>query len=864
AAAFVLVMALASGAALCLAPREELLPGPGLLALLRRHAVTIVTLPPSALAALPAGDLPALRTITVAGEALPPELVERWGARHRLWNLYGPTEATIWSTAAECAAPARKPDIGAPIANVRAYVVDAALAPLPVGVPGELYVGGAGVARGYLGRPGLTAERFVPDPFGGEPGARLYRTGDRVRWLTDGRLDFVGRVDHQVKVRGYRIEPGEIEARLAEHPAVREAVVLAREDEPGEKRLVAYVVGDPTAGADVLRAYLGETLPEYMVPPAYVHLEMLPLTPNGKLDRKALPSPDGEAFARHGYEAPVGEVERALAEVWSEVLGVERVGRHDDFFEMGGHSLLALQMASHVEQVLDLEMAPGKVFEFPVLKDLAEVLAAAGRAELPPIERVDRGGRLPLSIAQQRLWFLEQMGGLGSAYHAAQRLRLRGALDRAALARALDGIVARHEALRTTFTEVDGAPEQRIAAVGVGFHLVEHHLAGCPDAELERLIAEEARAPFDLRRGPLVRGRLICLADDDHVLLLTLHHIVSDGWSMGVFFDELSALYAAHRQGSDAQLAALPVQYADYAVWQRRWVEGDVLREQAEYWARTLAGAPELLELPTDRPRPAEMDHAGARLGVELGAELTAGLKALSRRHGATLYMTVLAGWAAVLGRLSGQDDVVIGTPTAGRGRREIEGLIGFFINTLAVRVDLSDAPTVAELLDRVKERTLEAQRHQDIPFEQVVERVDPVRTPAYTPLFQVWLAWQNTPRGEGLSLPGVEVGGVGGGGATQVQAKLDLLLSLREAGDRIEGSVTWATALFERETVERWMGYLRRVLEEMLADDSRRVERLALMPESERALVVEEWNRTDAEYRAGSCLHELFEAQAA
>ncbi|HET7232709.1 MAG TPA: non-ribosomal peptide synthase/polyketide synthase [Longimicrobium sp.] len=860
AAAFELVMALASGAALCVASRDELLPGPGLLALLRTHAVTTVTLPPSALAALPVEELPALRTITVAGEALPAELAARWGARHRLWNLYGPTEATIWSTAAECADPARKPDIGTPIANVRAYVADAALEPLPVGVPGELFVGGAGVARGYLGRPGLTAERFVPDPFGGEPGARLYRTGDRVRWLAGGRLDFIGRVDHQVKVRGFRIEPGEIEARLAEHPAVREAAVLAREDDPGEKRLVAYVAGG--AGADELREHLRRSLPEDMVPSAFVFVDALPLTPNGKLDRKALPAPGGEAFARHGHEAPEGEVERALAGIWSEVLRVERVGRRDHFFDLGGHSLLAVQVISRVRQVLGLELEPGKVFERPVLKDLAEVLAASGRAGLPPVGRVDRGGRLPLSFAQQRLWFLERMGGLGSAYHAAQRLRLRGALDRAALARALDGIVARHEALRTTFTEVDGAPEQRIAPAEAGFHLVEHDLSGRPGEELERLMAEEARAPFDLRRGPLIRGRLVRLADDDHVLLLTMHHIVSDGWSMGVLYHELSALYAAHREGREARLAELPVQYADYAAWQRRWMEGDVLREQAEYWARTLAGTPRLLELPTDRPRPAEADHAGASFPLELDAELTAGLKALSRRHGATLHMALLAGLAAVLGRLSGQDEVVIGTPTAGRGRREIEGLIGFFVNTLALRVGLSDGPTVAGLLGRVKERALEAQRHQDIPFEQVVELVQPARSLSYTPLFQVLFALQNAPMGEALSLPGVEAGEVGG--SSQVQAKFDLSLSLREAGGRITGIVTWATALFDRETVERWIGYLRRVLAEMAADDSRAVERLAMMPESERALVVEAWNRTGEPFTELVLIHRHFEAQAA
>jgi len=861
AAAFELVMALASGAALCLAPREELLPGPGLLGVLRKHGVTTVTLPPSALSALPVEELPALRTITVAGEALPAELVARWGARYRLWNLYGPTEATIWSTAVECSDSGRKPDIGGPIANVRAYVLDAGGEPLPVGVAGELYLGGAGVARGYLGRPGLTAERFVPDPFGGEAGARLYRTGDRARWTADGRLDFIGRVDHQVKVRGFRIELGEIEARLGEHPQVRQAVVVAREDVPGETRLVAYVIGDEAAGADVLRAYLADTLPEHMVPAAYLHLRELPLTPSGKVDRKALPAPEGDAFAHRAYEAPVGDTEELLAEMWSEVLGVERVGRWDDFFDLGGHSLLAVQVISRVQQVLKADIEVAELFTWPVLADFARELNAAAWAELPPIQPAPRDGRLPLSFAQQRLWFLEQLGDQGSTYHIPVRLRLRGTLDRAALVRALDRVIARHEALRTTFPATDGVPEQRIAPANAsGFQLAEVELDGQAEGALERAMAEEARAPFDLARGPLIRGRLVRVAADDHVLLLTMHHIVSDGWSMGVFTRELSALYAAFREGREAELPELPVQYADYAAWQRRWVEGEVLQEQADYWKRTLAGAPELLELPADRPRPAQVNHAGALLRLELDEELTTGLKALSRRHGTTLFMTLLAGWAATLGRLSGQAHVVVGTPTAGRGRREIEGLIGFFINTLALRVEMDDAPTVAGLLERVKTRALEAQHHQDIPFEQVVELVDPARSLAHTPIFQVMFTWQNTPRG-GLALPGLSADSMRSGSA-QVQAKFDLALSLQEAGERIVGGVTYATALFDRDTVARYAGYLRRVLEEMAADDARTVDRLALMPASERTWVLEEWNGTDAAYPADSAIPELFEAQ--
>jgi amino acid adenylation domain-containing protein len=787
----------------------------------------------------------------------------------RIINGYGPTETTICATLYDVPVQApgeRVAPIGTPAANTRVFVLDAAMQPVPVGVAGELYIGGVQVTRGYLDRPALTAERFVPDPYGGEPGARMYRTGDLCRWAAEGTLDFVGRVDHQVKVRGFRIEPGEIEARLAEHPAVREAVVLVREDEPGQARLVAYyVAGGETAGAEVLRAHAGERLPAYMVPAAFVRVDAWPLTPNGKLDRRALPAPEDDAFARRGYEAPVGEIEQALAEIWADVLRVERVGRWDDFFELGGHSLLAVRVISRVRQVLEVEVALGELFTLPVLADFARELETAARSELPPIEPAAREGGLPLSFAQQRLWFLEQLGNLGSTYHVRAPLRLRGALDRAALGRALDEIVARHEALRTTFADTDGVPEQRIApAAACGFALAEHDLGGRSDAdaELDRLMDEEAGAPFDLERGPLVRGALVRLAADDHVLLLTMHHIVSDGWSMGVLFDELSALYTAHVQDREAHLAELPLQYADYAAWQRRWVEGDVLRTQADYWARTLAGAPELLELPTDHPRPAQVDHAGALLVVELDEALTAGLKALGRRHGTTLFMTLLAGWAVVLSRLSGRDDVVVGTPVANRGRREIEGLIGFFVNTLALRVELSGAPSVADVLKRVKERALGAQHHQDIPFEQVVERVAPARSLSHTPLFQAMFTWQDTQRGGGLPLPGLHVGRVGAESA-QVQAKVDLALTLRATEDRIVGSVAYATSLFERDTVERWAGYLRRVLEEMAADEQRPVERLALLGADERALIMEEWNRTASEYPREACVHQLFEAQA-
>jgi amino acid adenylation domain-containing protein len=859
ASVFEMVMALCQGASLHLPPGVDLLAGDALERVVREGRITHVTLPPAVLPTLPeSADLASVETMVLAGEAVPAEAVQRWAGGRRLLNAYGPTEAAVWTTVHQCRVDeSGDPPIGRPIANARVYVLDPAGEPAPVAVAGELYIGGAGVARGYLGRPALTAQRFVPDPFGGEPGARLYRTGDLARWRADGTLEFLGRTDFQVKLRGFRIELGEIEARLREHPSVREAVVIAREDDAADPRLVAYWVGED-AGVEALRLQLSGRLPEYMVPAAFVRLEALPLTPNGKLDRRALPSPEGDAFARRGDEAPVGETEQALAEIWCEVLGVDRVGRWDDFFELGGHSLLVVLVISRIQQVLGAEVEAGTIFERPVLKELAEALAGAGRAELPLIERVDRGARLPLSYAQQRLWFLEQMGDVGTAYHVPQRLRLHGALDREALIRALDGLVARHEVLRTTFPVASGEPEQRIGAE-TRFHLVEQDLSGqAPDA-LERVMDAEVAALFDLERGPLIRGRLVRLAEDDHVLLLTMHHIVADGWSMGVFVDELSRLYAAFREGRPDPLPPLPIQYADYASWQRRWVEDEVLERQASYWTTTLAGAPELLELPTDHPRPRRQDHAGAALRVELDAELTEGLRALARRNGTTLFMTVLAGWATVLARLSGQPEVVIGTPTANRGRPEIEGLIGFFINTLALRVDLAEGPTVARLLEQVKERTLRAQQNQDIPFEQVVERLDPARSLAHTPLFQVLFAWQNAPGGGGLELPGLRLGRVPG--ARQTTAKFDLTLSLGERDGRVSGTLDYATSLFGPATAERYVGYLRRVLEQMAADDARAVDGLELLPDDERRQVVEEWNRT-AEHPRDACIHALFEAQ--
>ncbi|HEU0052101.1 MAG TPA: condensation domain-containing protein, partial [Longimicrobium sp.] len=640
-----------------------------------------------------------LAEVITAGEQLRvTEPIRRWFARMpgcALVNQYGPSETHVVSALVLEGEPAGwplLPSIGAPVANTRLYVLDQRLDPAPIGVPGELLLGGDAVARGYLERPGLTAERFVPDPFGA-PGDRLYRTGDRARWLAGGEVEYLGRTDEQVKIRGFRIEPGEVEAVLSDHPEVREAVVVAREDAPGDRRLVAYVVAGDSATVTPaeLRAHLKGRLPEYMVPSAVVRLESLPLTPSGKVARRALPAPEyAAAEARH--VAPRTPTEEVLAAVWAEVLRLERVGVEDSFFEVGGHSLLATRVVSGVRQAFGVELPLRALFEGPTVAEMAvrvEEMRRAGMPVLPPIVPVERVGALPLSFAQERLWFIDRLEPGSAAYNIPVAWRLGGVLDEAALERSLGEIVRRHEALRTVFAEVDGSPVQVVAPFD-GFALAVEDLSELSDREaaVRRRAGEEAARPFDISAGPLFRAILLRLGEEEHVLLLSMHHIVSDGWSMGVLFRELSALYAAYREGRESPLADLPVQYADYAVWQREQLEGEVLDRQLSYWKERLAGAPELLGLPTDHSRPAVRTYRGASVPVKLSLDLLERLQRLGRSEGATLYMTILGAFQVLLSKYGGSDDIVVGSPIAGRTRGEVEELIGFFVNTLVLRTD--------------------------------------------------------------------------------------------------------------------------------------------------------------------------------
>ncbi|MGA4405222.1 amino acid adenylation domain-containing protein [Ralstonia nicotianae] len=862
-----LYLPLISGAVVVVLDREASRNAQSLSAALEGSGATVMQATPSTWRLLLESGWsgrPGLKALC-GGEALPGELAGRLRARvGRLWNVYGPTETTIWSSAREVDATDAGQGvvpIGRPIANTQMYVLDAYRQPVPLGVTGEIYIGGAGVARGYLNRPELTAERFVVNPFHGEGRERMYRTGDLGRWLPDGSLEYQGRADAQVKLRGFRIELGEIEARLSQCAGVSEAVVTMREDAPGEQRLVAYYVSGEAIEAQTLREQLQASLPEYMVPAAYVRLERLPLTPNGKLDRKELPAPEGQAYASTAYEAPQGEVEVALAGIWQTLLGVERVGRHDDFFTLGGHSLQAVRLVAQVRTQLGAELGLTELFAQPSLSAVAQAIVRGQGTALPAITVADRGEPLPLSFAQQRLWFLAQMEGGSEAYHIPVGLRLKGELDEDALRRSLDRIVARHEALRTRFEVQEGQAVQLIVPADVGLTLewVDLSTEAASEHQLGLLAEAEARTPFDLEQGPLIRGRLVKLGEQEHVLLITMHHIVSDGWSQGVLARELGTLYEAYRAGNADPLPALPIQYADYAVWQRRWLEGGELQRQGTYWEQALAGAPTLLSLPTDRARPAQQDYAGGSVEVIFDETLSAGLRKLSQRHGTTLFMTVLAGWSALLSRLSGQEEVVVGSPVANRTRSEVEGLIGFFVNTLALRVEVGGA-TVSELLGRVKAKVLEAQAHQDLPFEQVVERVRPVRSLSHSPVFQAALSWLNTEAvGLSLELEGLTIEGVDAG---QAAAKFDLTLELRETSEGLTGSLDYATALFDRATIERYLGYLYRLLKVMAADDSQEVNRIALLDEGERAQLLDSWNETAAPYPQASTIHGLFEAQ--
>ncbi|HEX5753854.1 MAG TPA: amino acid adenylation domain-containing protein [Archangium sp.] len=886
---FELWVALLSGGCVVGVPRETALSPRALAAFLREQRISTAFLP-TALFNQTVAECPeafqTVKYVMFGGEAADVKslrrVLERGAPRH-LVNGYGPTENTTLSTfheVREVPEGAVSVPIGRPLANSEAYVLDAWRQPVPVGVAGELYVGGDGLALGYLNRPELTAEKFVPHPFSTEPGAKLYRTGDLVKYLPDGRLEYLGRRDEQVKVRGFRIELGEVEAVLAKHPGVREVAVVARDASPSGKHLVAYVVTSPLPSGEgrgegatgpgfkpeELRTWLKQTLPEHMVPSAFVRLEALPLTPNGKVDRKALPAPEAEGTEREGYVAPRTPMEQLVADVWAPLLGLARVGARDHFFGLGGHSLLATQVVSRLREVLHRELPVRVLFESPTVEELARRLEAPAEGTRafrpPPLLPMPGDGVPPLSFAQQRLWFLDRLEPDSPLYNVFLALRLEGALDTAVLERSFHALLQRHESLRTVFPQGERGPFQAISARGeLPLEVVDlRELPGdAREAEALRRAGEEVRRPFALAAGPLLRVALLRLGEAEHVLVLVVHHIVSDGWSLEVLVRELKALYEAFLAGGESPLAGLPIQYADYARWQREWLRGEVLEAQLAWWREQLRGAPPALELPTDKPRPPVQSYRGAWHRIHLPLALTEGLRELSRREGVTLFMTLLAGWQILLHRYSGQEDVCVGSPIAGRGHAGLEGLIGFFVNMLVMRARVRGEEPFRVLLGRVRETALGAYEHQDVPFEMLVDALKPTRDTSRAPLFQVAFALNHA--APQLALPGVVSRPVELHSQT---AKNDLLLALTETEEGLEGGLEYNTALFEASTLARMAGHLRTLLEGVVADAGQRVSELPLMGEAERAQVLVEWNGRRAGYPQDTCSHHLIEERVA
>ncbi|MGD2113803.1 MAG: amino acid adenylation domain-containing protein [Acidobacteriota bacterium] len=852
---------------------------------LRREPVDCLKIAPSHLEALlassdPEAVLPRERLV-LGGEALRRELVERARAlvpECAVANHYGPTETTVGvlvrlledrGLRRGAESPAGPPDLGGPLANVRAYAVDSRLEPVPPWIPGELAIGGRAVTRGYLGRPELTAERFVPDPFGTAPGSRLYLTGDRVRVLPAGEIEFLGRVDDQVKIRGNRVEPDQIARHLRAYPGIENAAVVTRVDDRDLPALVAYVVSfaDPPPSESDLRTDLRERLPEYMVPARFVFLDGLPLTPNGKIDRKALPEPDWSQ--RHSiahFVPPRTPLEEMIAGVWEELLGIDRAGVHDDFFELGGHSLLATQLLARLRRVFEVEIPLRSLFDAPTVAELARTVeatrAAGGTGLAPPIEPLPRDGRtFPLSFSQQRVWFIEQWEVDNAAYNVAHGIHFAGALDVGALRRTFREIVRRHESLRTVFPSDAGRPAQKILPPSdVPLPVVD--LRGLTPEARSRITTEltddTGKRVIDLARGPLLRLVLLRLGEDEHQLVTVVHLMAVDGWSLGVFIREIGALYNAFVAGRPSPLQELPIQYADFAHWQREWMEGDVLRAHVDFWRDQLGTRLPVLELPTDRPRPKVQTFRGHRITAEYPRELTDRLKALSRDEGATLYVVLLTALKVLLVRYTGQDDVIVGSPTANRNRPVLEDLIGLVVSTLVLRTDLSGDPVVRDVLARVREVTLGAHDHPHVPLEHILRHLEPNKDLSHAPVFQVLFVLQNMPIPD-LELEGLETGLVPVANET---AKFDLEVNVWDNPDGLSLAIEYNTDVFHEEMIHRMLDHYRRLLDGIAEDCGRRLSELHLLSEGER-LRIRDWSEGPHPEDEPVPVHLAFDARA-
>ena len=859
------MMALTNGAAMVLIPPDAL-SGPPLRAILVERRISHASMVPTVLSTIENGDDLILECLIVGGEVCPETLVTKWSRGCRMINSYGPTETTVCATMSLPLSGKSAP-IGSPIQGTRIYVLDAGLEPVPVGVAGEIYIAGAGLARGYLKRPGLTAERFVADPYGA-PGTRMYRSGDLARWRTDGVLEYAGRTDQQIKLRGFRIELGEIEAALHAQVEIDQAAVIARDDGPGGNYLAAYLVLRAGAVLDQaqLRHRLGERLPGHMIPMAFVVLDSLPVTPSGKLDRGALPAPGGLLAGReHRLLAlPQTPSEEALCEIWRDVMRVERIDRFDDFFERGGNSLMAIQVMSRVRDVFQLELPLKTLFEAHTLEALARQIDISFRERrhaphMPLIEAASGNGPAPLSYSQERMWLIQSLDPKNTAYNMPVAIRLRGPLSIKALSDALNELFRRHEILRSTVRLENGQPVQDVEPFA-NQELTIVDLCGRGNeawTEALRLAEREARTPFDLAHGPVIRVKLFQTDEDNHLFTMTLHHIAGDQWSIGVLARELAALYNDLRKGISARLEPLPINYQDYAFWQRRWLLGTEFERQMSYWRHQLANLPPL-ELPTDRKRPRLQSLNGAYCQAPIPASLVLALEQLGRREGGTLFMTMFCAFATLLYRITGQEDIPIGVPVANRTQSAIEGLVGTFVNTLVLRADLSGNPEFRDLLHRVRATALDAFAHQDVSFDKLVQELGQLRDTSRAPLTQVLFNVTNAPM-HGMEFDGLDWEAVlldrGG-------AQFELSMSVDTQVTRSLG-IEYNTGLFDRATIERLIGQYITILEGVAAGPGTRLSALPLMP-TEQLSVLRDWNATSASYPRDMIFTRIFEERAA
>ncbi|MBS3026577.1 MAG: amino acid adenylation domain-containing protein [Dolichospermum sp. DET50] len=807
---------------------------------------------------------PSLREIITAGEQLQiTPSIANWFTQHPkciLHNHYGPSESHVVTAYTLIGNPQTwktLPPIGHAIQNVQIFILDIHLQPLPIGVIGELFIGVDDPIRGYINRPDLTSTRFISNPFSSDPNARLYKTGDLARYLADGNIEYIGRIDHQVKIRGFRIELGEIEAILNQHPDISNAVAIVREDNPGDKRIIAYITSENQAKLtqSELRQFVKQKLPDYMIPSVFVTLEIFPITPNGKVDRRALPKP--ELLRETKFIPPSSLTEEIIILIWSNILRISAISREDNFFEIGGHSILATQVISRLQEAFKQEIPIKTLLKYPTPAELAKVIEQKYYPEknLTIIETLKKRENLPLSFAQLRMWFLYQLEGKSATYNVAFALQLEGKLNQSSLEKAFQKIIERHEILRTSFIAIDGSPVQVITpALNFALSVVDLEA----QKQIEELVKTEVNLPFDLTVSPLFRAKILRLTKTSHILLITFHHIIIDGWSMGVFHSELSTLYQDFNNGKSSSLPPLAIQYADFAQWQRNWLQGAVLESQLSYWQEQLGGILPVLQLATDYPRPPIQTYSGASVSVEISPVLTNQLKALSQQEGVTLFMTLLAAFQILLYRYTGQEDIIVGTAIANRNRQEIESLIGFFVNTLALRINFSNHPSFQELLIKVKEICLDAYSHQDIPFEKLVEELQPERNFSHNPIFQVMFVLQNTPQ-ETIKIPDLTIESINLNNQT---SKFDLTLSLTETTNGLIGTWEYNTDLFADATINRISGHFQQLLTGIVANPEISITNLSILTTRERHQLLIEWNQTQANYPNDKCIHQLFEEQ--